>query len=131
MNAVQYAIFENILPNTSNPGDTLYNSKAMPTLKMPYLNIEHTDDSEVLSDDTITDGIPIPRINRLVTNGQEMYLTRSDLLAAENVFQNWFKNLKKGKVVTFILALTGAATGIITLYLLYKYTNDTSPLHGA
>jgi hypothetical protein len=123
MNALQHAMFESILPTNTTPGDTLYNSKAMPTTRIPRLRIEHTEKEGVLIQDGKMTGIPIARIQKLVSNKQEIYLTRSDLIAAESLFRNWFRSLKPGKIATFMLALTGTATGLLSIYLLLKYTN--------
>jgi hypothetical protein len=123
MNAMQHAIFETILPHNSTSRDTLYNSKAMPTTMIPRLHIKHSEREGVLMKDNKLSGIPIAKIQRLVASKQEIYLTRSDLIAAESLFHNWFRSLKPGKIATFILALTGTATGLLSIYLLLKFTN--------
>ena len=123
INAIQYAIFDSILPLNKSTGSTLYHSGAMPTVTLPPLKIEHTNYEGVLAQDGQLSGIPVARLQKLVSSKQEIYLTRSDLLSAESLFQNWFRDLKTGKIITFVLALAGTVTGLVTIYLLFKYTN--------
>jgi hypothetical protein len=89
---------------------------------LPELRIEHTENEGVLAQDNQLAGIPIAKLQKLVAEKQEIYLTRSDLITAESMFQNWFHGLKTGKIITFTLALVGTVTGLITIYLVFKYT---------
>jgi hypothetical protein len=90
---------------------------------MPALHVTHQDASDVLMDNEGNGPISVKKIQGLVAANHEIYMTRADLLAAEARFANWFKSMKKGKMVTFILSVIGEMTGGVTLYLLYKYTN--------
>jgi hypothetical protein len=123
VNAIQYAIFESVVPANKSSGSTLYHTDAMPSYILPQLRIEHTDNDGVLAQDGQLAGIPIAKLQKLVSAKREIYLTRSDLITAESMFQNWFRGLKTGKIVTFVLALVGTVTGLVTIYLLFKYTN--------
>jgi hypothetical protein len=122
LNALQVAMFSPVIPNVTASQGTLYHSGALPTIQMPALQVQFHEDKGVLADDFQGTKVPIRKVQKFISTNQEIYLTSADLVAAESRFENWFHRLKRGKIATFVLALIGTVTGMITLYLLYKFS---------
>jgi hypothetical protein len=116
-------IFQPVLKQGQNFTETLYHNHALPRMPMPVLQVNQEENAEVLMNSGGKGPVPVAKLQGLVAENREIYMTQSDLVAAEARFSHWFKNMKKGRVATFILSVIGATTGILTMYLLYKYTN--------
>jgi hypothetical protein len=116
-------IFQPVLKHRQNFTTTLYHNHALPGMPMPVLQINQEENAEVRMNNVGKGPVPVAKLQGLVAENREIYMTQSDLVAAEARFSHWFRNMKKGRVATFILSVIGATTGVLTMYLLYKYTN--------
>jgi hypothetical protein len=123
MNVIQFLIFQPVLDERQNFSNTLYHDTALPRMAMPVLQINHEQNSDVLMNNVGNGPVPVIKLQKLVAENREIYMTQSDLVAAEARFSHWFRNMNKGRAATFIMSIIGAATSVLTLYLLYKYTN--------
>lgn len=121
VNSLAWSIFYGVVQNDSIPDiSRLFDDRTPPPHAIPRLNIFEDEKSDVLMDDFTGRSIKITKIQQLLKEDADMYLTESDKLSQKRQFIRWFKDLEISQMVMSLLSMLGGLATIVLIFVVYK-----------